>query len=426
MQYKKEIVRERYHGSSGVLILTNGRLIDGTGRDPIEKLAIIIDGNRIKSVEPVSNLPDKTNVVDLRGLTVMPGLIDCHLHLGGLTVDQPGKAIGKVSFIDMASFFWDYFRNYAHRRWLAIDNGVTTIRSAGDHYPHIIRLRDKIAAGRLLGPRIFAPGPTITAPGGHPAGTIYKGNRYIIENAVRQIADVNGAREEVRSLAKGGVDCFKAIYSDIYPLDITHKVPRLSLDVLEALADEAHHHNLRLMVHTGSPQETMDAVKAGADSIEHGILPGAHSTEFEDELVKMMLDKGTYFVPTLAIAWAYKDAYPDVFSGLKKTFKKLHSAGVNIAAGTDSGTPGVVIGKGLHKELELMVEAGISPMEAIVAGTRNAANNLGKASDLGTIESGKLADIIAVSGDPLEDIRDTREIKLVIKDGKTLVNKINT
>ena len=409
-----------------MLTLTNGRLIDGTGRDPIEKLAIIIDGNRIKSVEAVNSYPDKTSLVDLRGLTVMPGLIDCHLHLGGLTVDQPGKAIGKVSFIDMASFFWDYFRNYAHRRRLAIDNGVTTIRSAGDHYPHIIRLRDKIAAGKLLGPRIFAPGPTITAPGGHPAGTIYKGNRYIIENATRQLADVNIAREEVRRLVEGGVDCIKAIYSDINPMDITHKVSRLSLDVLEVLADEAHQHNLRLMVHTGSPKETMDAVKAGADSIEHGILPGGDSFEFNDDLIKMMLDKGTYFVPTLAIAWAYKDAYPDVFSGLKKVFKKLHSAGVNIAAGTDSGTPGVVIGKGLHKELELMVEAGISPMEAIVAGTRNAANNLGKGSELGTIEPGKLADIIAVSGDPLKDIRDTREIKLVIKDGKTLVSRINT
>jgi len=409
-----------------VLALINVRLVDGTGYDPIENTAIIIDGNRIKNVGLVTSYPDNTNVVDLRGLTVMPGPIDCHLHLGGLTVDQPGKAIGKVSFIDMASFFWDYFRNYAHRRRLAIENGVTTIRSAGDHYPHIIRLRDKIAVGKLSGPRIFAPGPTITAPGGHPAGTIYKGNRYIVKNAVRQIADVNTAREEVRKLIEGGVDCIKAIYSDINPMDTTQKVPRLSLDVLETLADETHRHNLRLMVHTGTPQETMDAVKAGADSIEHGILPGANSFDFGDDLIKMMLDKGTYLVPTLSIAWAYKDTYPDIFTGLKRTFKKLHGAGVNIAAGTDSGTPGVVIGKGLHKEFELMVEAGISPMEAIIAGTRNAADNIAKASELGTIESGKLADVIAVFGDPLKDIRNTREIRLVIKDGEILVNKINT
>jgi imidazolonepropionase-like amidohydrolase len=408
-----------------MLALTNLKLIDGTGRDPIENTAIIIDGNCINNVGLVTSYPENTKVMDLRGLTVMPGLIDCHLHLGGLTVDQPGKAIGKVSLKDMASFFFDYSRSYAHRRRLAIENGVTTIRSAGDHYPHIIRLRDKIAIGKLSGPRIFAPGPIITAPGGHPAGTIYKDNRYIVENAVRQIADVNTAREEVRKLVEGGVDCIKAVYSDLNPMDTTQKVPKLSLDVLEALADETHRHHLRLMVHTGTPQESMDAVKAEVDSIEHGILPGAVSFDFNDNLIKMMLDKGTYFVPTLAIAWANKNAYPDLFACLKRTFKKLHDAGVNIAAGTDSGTPGVVIGKGLHKELELMVDAGISPMEAIVAGTRNAADNMAKSSELGTIEPGKLADVIAVSGDPLKDIRNTREIKLVMKDGEILVNRID-
>jgi enamidase len=408
-----------------MFVLSNGTLIDGTGHKPIQKSIVIINGSRIEDVGSRIKYPEDTNMVDLHGLTIMPGLIDCHLHLGGLTVDKPGKAIGKVSLADMTSFFWDYLRNYAHRRQLAIESGVTTIRSAGDHYPHIIRLRDKIAAGKLSGPRIFAPGPTITAPGGHPAGTIYKGNRYIIKNAVRQIADINNARDEVRRLVEGGVDCIKAIYSDIDPMDINHKVPQLSLDVLEALADEAHKHNLRLMVHTGSSRETIDAVKAGADSIEHGILPGGDSTEFNDELVRMMLDKGTYFVPTIAIAWAYKETYPDIFSSLKKAVKKLHDAGINIAAGTDSGTPGVVIGKGLHKELELMVEAGIKPMEAIMAGTRNAADNLGKGSELGTIEKGKLADMIVVSGNPLEEIGITRDIKMVIKDGVIVVSKLN-
>ena len=408
-----------------MLVLKNGNLIDGNGRDLIEKATIIIEWNRISSVNLQEDYPEGATIVDLSNLVIMPGLIDCHLHLGGLTRNKPGKAIGKVSFIDMVSFFWDYLRNYAHRRKLAIENGVTTIRSAGDHYPHIIKLRDKIVAGKLSGPRVFASGPMITAPGGHPASTIYKGNRYIIENAVRQIADVENAREEVKRLVKGGVDCIKAIYSDIDPTDTSHKVPKLSLNVLEALADESHRHNLRLMVHTGSPEDAMDSLKAGADSIEHGILPGTGSTEFGDEIVSMMLDKGTYFVPTIAIAWAYKEIDPEVFSGLKKIIKKLHDAGVNIAAGTDSGTPGVVIGKGLHKELELMVEAGLSPMEAIMTGTRNAAKNLGKGNELGTIEKGKLADMIVVSGNPLKDIGITRDIKMVIKDGVIVVNKLN-
>jgi imidazolonepropionase-like amidohydrolase len=202
-------------------------------------------------------------------------------------------------------------------------------------------------------------------------------------------------------------------------------VPQLDLQVLEAIVDEAHGHSLRVMVHTGSPDEIRDAVSVGADSIEHGILPGGTSTEFQDDVIRMMVGRGTYYVPTLAIAWAYKNMYPDVFSNSKKVIKKLRAEGINIALGTDSGAPGVVVGKAVHKELELMVEAGLSPMEAILAGTKNAAENLGKGSPLGTIEAGKLADIIAVSRDPLEEISNTRGISLVIKDGKILVNRLH-
>jgi enamidase len=408
-----------------MLVLSNGILIDGTGNEPIQNAMVVIEGNHFGHVGSRIKYSEDKSVIDLQNNTIMPGLIDCHLHLGGLTIEKPGKAIGRVSFIDTVSFFWDYLRNYAHRRRLAIESGVTTIRSAGDHYPHIIRLRDKIAGGRLTGPRIFAVGPTITAPGGHPADTIYKGNRYVIENATRQIADANIAREEVRGLAESGVDCIKAIYSDVDPMNTTHRVPKLSLNVLEAIADEAHKHNLRLMVHTGSPKEAMDSVKSGADSIEHGLLPGGDSSEFCDELVRMMLDRGTYFVPTIAIAWAYKEKYPNVFLYLKKAVKKLYDAGVSIAAGTDSGTPGVVIGKGLHKELELLVEAGLSPMDAIIAGIRNAANNLGKGNELGTIEKGKLADMIVISGNPLEKIERTKDTKMVVKDGVVIFNRLN-
>ena len=408
-----------------MLALVNCILIDGTGHEPVERATIVLDGKRIKSVGIQTSYPQEANVIDLRSLTIMPGLIDCHLHLGGFVIDKPGRPIRQVSFFDFIPSLWDYFRNYAQRRMLAIENGVTTIRSAGDNYPHITRLRDKIESGRLTGPRILTPGPIITAPGGHPAGTIYRRNRYVVEHATRQVKDTKVAREEVKRLVEGGVDCIKVVYSKTNPMDLSHEVPQLALDVLEAIVDQAHSDNLRVMVHTGSANETRDAVSVGADSIEHGILPGADSIEFQNSVIMTMVEKGTYYVPTLAIAWAYRSMYPDVFSNSKKLLKKLHSQGVNVALGTDSGAPGVVIGKAVHKELELMVEAGLSPMDAIVAGTKNAAENLGRRSDLGTIEEGKLADMIVVSGGPLKDISKTRCISLVMKDGKILVNRLD-
>lgn len=406
-----------------MLVLTNGTMLDGTGRVQTGNATVVINGNRIENAGSGIEYPEDAEVIDVRNFTIIPGLIDCHVHIGGFTVDKPGREIGKVALRDIVSFTWDYFRSYRHRRQLAIDNGVTTVRSAGDIYPGIVKLRDNIAGGKLTGPRIVTPGPTITAPGGHPSSTIYKNNRYIVENATRQIGTADSARMEVKKLAEGGVDWIKAIYSDINPMDSRHRVPRLSLDVLEALADEAHKHNLRLMVHTGSAEEVIDSVNAGADSIEHGILPGGDPVEFNDKLIESMLEAKVYFIPTLAIAWAYNTVYPDFFTHIKRIVKHLYDSGVKIAAGTDSGTPGVVIGRGLHKELELLVDAGLPPMDAIITATGNAAGAVGILAETGTIEKGKLADIIVIQGSPLESISNTRNIIMVIKDGVVLFKK---
>jgi len=407
-----------------MITLTNGILIDGTGRKPTECSNIVIDGNRIIKVNSKEACPKDAAVIDLNSMTVLPGLIDCHLHLGGIVKDEPGQAMGKVSLWNMASFFWDYMRDYKHRRQLAIRNGVTSIRSAGDHFPHIINLRDKINCRKLKGPRIFTPGPIFTATGGHPAGTIYKGNKYIVEHATRQVDDSDAAREEVKTLVKAGVDCVKVVYGDVDPMDVSHKVPKLSLEILESIVDEAHKQSLRTMVHTGNIEDTFDAVSIGTDSIEHGLLPGTIDYECPSELIDKMLAKETYYVPTMATAWAYKEQYPELFEALKVTVKRLFDAGVKIGLGTDAGAPGVVIGKAVHKELQLLVESGIDNLSAITIGTKKSAENLGRGNDLGTVEEGKLADIIVVDGNPLLAIGDTRRIKLVIKDGKFLVDRI--
>ncbi len=321
-------------------------------------------------------------------------------------------------------FFIDYARGFRKRRTLAIKNGVTTVRSAGDNHPHILQLRDRISGGRLIGPRIIAAGPIFTAPGGHPAGTIYKNNRYVVQHATRQVETVSAARTEVKRLAADGVDVIKAVYGDVNPFDPDRPIPKLDLPVLQAIVDEAHRQGLRSMVHVETSGDAVEATLAGADSVEHGILPGAGCTLCPAELVTAMRDRGTCFVPTLSAAWAMKSTYPDALTHGMSWVRQMHQGGVRVALGTDAGAPGVVIGKAVHMELELLVKSGLSPLEAIITGTRNAAEVIGRADDLGTIVPDKLADLVVMAGNPLADISASRNVQLVIKDGIIVLDRL--
>jgi enamidase len=402
-----------------MLILTNGRLIDGNGKKPVEKATITIKGNLIDDVGTTKgSYPKEATVIDLKGLVVMPGLMDLHYHCGGIVELEPDKP----NFVGMADC-----DNYVDAREWSIENGVTSIRSAGDFFPDIVKARDMIASGRLNGPRFFVAGPLFTAPGGHPAYTIMQGIPYIVEHATRQVDDPKVAREEIKKLIDGGVDFIKIILQTSDVWDYPKPVPKLSLNVLDALLDEAHKNDRRTIVHAETPDDAFDAVKVGADSIEHIVTVGAHSVKMPDGLIQMMCDQRTYVVPALTTVETFEDKDPRLpkrLDDLKKIIKLLYDAGVNIACGTDAGAPDVYFGRAAHREMQIMVDLGMTPMDAIVSATMKSAENLGKGDELGTIEKGKLADIIVITGDPLKNIADTKNIKLVIKDGKIMFDKI--
>jgi len=400
-----------------MLALKNATLINGKSKKPVKNATIVVDGNRIIDAGERVSYPQSAQVIDLKGYTVLPGLIDLHVHAGGIVKLVPGEP----NFVDMKAS-----DDYKDAREYSIANGVTTLRSCGDFFPDTVIVRDKVAAGKLTGPRFFVTGMQFTAPGGHPAYTIMGGDKYVLDHSVRLVDDPVKARAEVRMLVDGGVDFIKSQLSSIDAWNYPRKVPKLSLKVLEAIIDEAHKHNKRTIVHSESPQDAFEAVKRGADSVEHFLVNSADSAAIPDGLIEMMIKQGTHVVPTMFITKYYAAHSPGLkmYDELKAAIGRLYKAGVNVTTGTDAGAPDIQFGEATHLDMECMVDSGMSTMDTIIATTGKAAENLGKQNELGTIEKGKLADIIAIAGDPLADINNIRNIKLVIKDGKILVDKI--
>jgi imidazolonepropionase-like amidohydrolase len=356
--------------------------------------------------------------MDLKGYTILPGLIDLHVHCGGIVKLKEGEP----NFVDMKDS-----NKYEEARKHSIANGVTTLRSCGDFFPDTVIVRDELASGKLPGPRFFVSGMQFTAPGGHPAYTIMSGDPHILKYSIKLVDNPQKAREDVRMLIDGGVDYIKAQLSSLDSWNYPRRLPKLDLDVLEAIIDETHKLNHKTIVHAETPQDAYDAVKRGADSVEHLVVVRAPSADVPEGMIELMVKQGTHVVPTMYITKAYTETNPPPkrYTDLKNVIKLLYDAGVNITTGTDAGAPDIQFGEATHLDMECMVEAGMSPMDTIIATTGKAAENLGKQKDLGTIEKGKLADLIVISGDPLVNIANTKNVKLVMKDGNILVNHLS-
>ncbi len=355
-------------------------------------------------------------MVDLRGTTVMPGLMDMHTHL---SIQYSARAYLERFYLNDADLA---YRStvYARRTLMA---GFTTVREVGGQIS--TALRDAIAKGWVVGPRIFSAGKSIATTGGHADPTTglnhyFAGDPGPKEGVINGVAD---ARKAVRQRYKNRADLIKITATGgVLSTAKNGLNPQFTEDELRAIVETARDYGMHVAAHAHGAEGMKRAIRAGVRSIEHG-------TFMDDEVIALMKKYGTYYVPTISAGkWVAEKAKIDGFfpeivrpkaalvgPQIEKTFARAYKAGVKIAFGTDSG----VSPHGENaKEFIYMVEAGMPPMKAIQSATRVAAELLGVEDRLGTITPGKIADIIAVAGNPLQDISAMLQVVFVMKEGK--------
>jgi len=362
-------------------------------------------------------------VIDASGKTVMPGLMDMHVHLC-----YWGKERDQIRYeLDTPPTLMALKAARAAQQTL--EAGFTTVRDAGAFNDCVISLKKGVDLGIVPGPRIMAAGLWITQTGG-PCDTDWP-LHLPMEIFLKVVADgVDGVRKAVRERFRAGSDFIKIFATgDVYSKGAGPEVRRYTIEEIRAIVDEAHAVRKKVAAHAEGVEGIKNAIRGGVDTIEHGIY-------LDDEACQMMKENNVILVPTLVILrnivteGIEAGTLPEAVRKGKEaveahfaSFRRAHEAGVKIAMGTDAFM-GICRQGENARELEVMVEAGLTPMEAIVASTKTGAEALGLEDQIGTIEVGKLADIIIVDGDPLQDIRilqDLKKIRMVMKGGDIAV-----
>ncbi len=400
-------------------VIHAGRLIDGVADRAASGVTVVVEGNTIRSVAPGYTPPGPGDtLVDLRDATLLPGLMDMHVHL---TSEYSQRAQLDAYTKSEADRALDG-AVHAERTLLA---GFTTVRDLGDSMLTSIALRKAIDAGRLPGPRIFAAGKSIASTGGHGDPT----NGWVnwlrsddpgFYNAVCDSADE--CREAVRQRYKDGSDLIKITATGgVLSIARSGEAPQFTDAELLAIIATARDYGMTVAAHAHGAEGIKRAVRAGVDSVEHG-------TFMDEETMQLMKQRGTRYVPTISAGrWVYDQAqqpgfFPDVVRPkaiaigpqIQRTFARAYAVGVPIMFGTDCG----VCPHGTNaREFEYMVQAGMPVMEAIRSATIVPARYLGEADRLGSVEAGKLADLVAVPGNPLEDVTALQRVSFVMKDG---------
>lgn len=404
----------------GVVVLRAARLIDGTGKEPINNAVIVITDDRISAVGTAGSvsIPASARVIDLGDATLLPGFIDAHTHIIGRVLGDPEGNNAIVR--DFESFGAILGVGNARDTLLS---GFTTIRNVGAGRFDDIALRKAINEGWIRGPRMQAAGHSLGITGGHCDTNAFRPGLLdrSIESGIANGPDQ--VRAAVRYQVKYGADVIKtcATAGVLSEGDGAVGTTQYSFEELQAMVEEATKLGVRVAAHAHGTEGIKIATRAGVSSIEHGSF-------LDEEGARLMAQRGTYLVPTLMAGEAVERAAKSgVLTGrraekalaaataMRRAIKIAVANKVPIALGTDSG----VIPHGTNpREFALMVEwGGMSPMQAIVAGTMNGAKLLGWEDRIGSLAGGKYADIVAVPGDPLKDIKRLQDVLFVMKSG---------
>ena len=416
-------------GASAQTVIHAGKLINGQDGKVYDEMTIVVEEGKVKTIEEGYVDPDKfgdadsVTAIDLKEHTVMPGLMDMHTHL---MMQHHKKVYSDKFFLNDADFALRS-TTYAKKTLMA---GFTTVRELGDNGTNSVSLRSAIDKGWIVGPRIFTAGKSLATTGGHADPTngmkgSFKRDGGPVDGVVNGVDD---ARKAVRQRYKDGADLIKLTATGgVLSLAVNGQNPQFTKDELEAIVEIAKDYEMTVAVHAHGTEGMKRAVLAGVNSIEHG-------TYMTPEVMRLMKEGGTYYVPTLMAGdWVAEKAKEDDYFPavvrpkaaaigpvIMKTFARAHAAGVKIAFGTDSG----VSPHGANaREFELMVAGGMTPMQAIQAATLEASKLLRIEDRLGTLEDGKIADIIAVKGDPIENISLMKKIAFVMKEGQVFKNE---
>jgi len=404
---------------SAVVAVKAALLIDGTGTAPKKNAVVVVEDGKIVSVG--TSVPAGATVLDLGGRTLLPGFIDCHVHLAGRVIGE-GENWDDAAVRDLPQA--DAIRGVRNAK-ATLEAGFTTVRNVGASDFTDIALRDMIRAGIVPGPRMLAAGNALGITGGHCDSNGYRPG--ILEGDPENgIAD--GADEIVKAVryqVKHGADVIKTCATGgVLSEGDAVGVQQYDDEELKILVREAHLTGRKVAAHAHGADGIKAALRAGVDSIEHGSMT-------DDEAIALFKSKGAFLVPTLMAHEAVaKLAASGVLKGQRAekalfigpvaeaNIKKAIASGVKIALGTDSGV--FPHGRNAH-EFELMVGLGMKPMDAIVAGTRNASELLGLDKVLGTVEAGKVADLVAVDGNPLDDVKRLTAPAFVMHEGTVVV-----